>query len=933
MLPIRLKIKAINSFKNEQDINFDELNSGFFGIFGPTGSGKSTILDSLMLALYGKTPRAKNAYDFISLGKNTSEVSFEFEASQRVYLIERTFKRKKDGKNESTACLYKKENGSFNVVSEGVISVDFEIKKLLGMGFEEFSKVIALPQGQFANFLKATSSERTNLISNLFNLQEYGDALTISVKQKEKNKEMELAQTNGQLMALDGVNDEKLQEIVNLIDAKKQISLKLESDFETLSEQLKNLEILNLKNEELTKANAKLNELELKKEKIAEQKRQIEKIELSIPLAKDVEELAKINQECSNLGEKIAQLRIKFNNVCFSYDSLKEEVSLIISSFEHDYQTLLNTKNKACELIKKESDQKRFKELLSSFLSEEKELNGQINQIKEQTQLLIKTLNTLSSELDKNKVYLNEVSVDPMVSEQIKKGVDLASQIEIIDTFAADLTTIKFDLNKSLNENSHKIESAQESEIEIENCRGFVRCANIVEEKLSAEISKMFELKGQRKMVVDSLEKRFGGQNIFYIKNAIEKSEATQNSVKNKISELEKQIGQATVETNVNKTKLADLEIKLENLNAKKAELTQKIADFEKESFDLTSGQALEEFLNQTTEKIESLTSTKQEKERQLNLLFNERASLEAEMKQGLVELNAKNALRLTKQEGFNQNLSKVGLAQEEVLTFKEQEPYLDSLKASVDEFETLIKLNSGLKERLELELDGKIDELSKFEQTKLAKQNLGEQIRELNTQIGVLESERKRNIVELERKKALTQLQAKEQKELDLIKELSKLLKGKALAEFISQIYLKNITERANMIAQNLLDGEFTLNYLKGEFFVLDNLNNQEARAVSTLSGGETFLISLSLSLAISEAISNQANKHIDFFFLDEGFGSLDNDLCETVVSALYKLQNNNLKIGVISHVDLLKEKINNKILVDKNADGASTVKLDVSI
>mgnify|MGYP003305360872 CR=1 FL=1 len=85
-------------------------------------------------------------------------------------------------------------------------------------------------------------------------------------------------------------------------------------------------------------------------------------------------------------------------------------------------------------------------------------------------------------------------------------------------------------------------------------------------------------------------------------------------------------------------------------------------------------------------------------------------------------------------------------------------------------------------------------------------------------------------------------------------------------------------------------------------------------SRNSGTLSGGETFLVSLSLALSISDAISMLSSRSMDFFFLDEGFGTLDAELCEAVISALYKLESQNLNIGLISHVGDLEESIKNK-------------------
>ena len=108
------------------------------------------------------------------------------------------------------------------------------------------------------------------------------------------------------------------------------------------------------------------------------------------------------------------------------------------------------------------------------------------------------------------------------------------------------------------------------------------------------------------------------------------------------------------------------------------------------------------------------------------------------------------------------------------------------------------------------------------------------------------------------------------------------------------------------------------------------DNFNGGELRKVKTLSGGETFLVSLSLALALSATICRRSMKSIEFFFLDEGFGTLDGDIIDTVLGALEKLKNDSFSIGLISHVEELKHRISSKIIVSKATEShGSTIRV----
>ncbi len=89
--------------------------------------------------------------------------------------------------------------------------------------------------------------------------------------------------------------------------------------------------------------------------------------------------------------------------------------------------------------------------------------------------------------------------------------------------------------------------------------------------------------------------------------------------------------------------------------------------------------------------------------------------------------------------------------------------------------------------------------------------------------------------------------------------------------------------------------------------------------RGVNTLSGGETFLVSLSLALSLSQEICTRNLRSSEFFFLDEGFGTLDARLVDTVMDSLEKLRGDRFSIGIISHVEELKHRINRKLTVKK--------------
>ena len=114
--------------------------------------------------------------------------------------------------------------------------------------------------------------------------------------------------------------------------------------------------------------------------------------------------------------------------------------------------------------------------------------------------------------------------------------------------------------------------------------------------------------------------------------------------------------------------------------------------------------------------------------------------------------------------------------------------------------------------------------------------------------------------------------------------------------------------------------------------FIIRDNANGGVHRMVTSLSGGETFLTSLSLALALSEQIQLKGQSPLEFFFLDEGFGTLDNNLLDTVIDSLERLSSKERVIGLISHVPELRSRIGRRLIINpptSQGDG-SMVKIE---
>lgn len=143
----------------------------------------------------------------------------------------------------------------------------------------------------------------------------------------------------------------------------------------------------------------------------------------------------------------------------------------------------------------------------------------------------------------------------------------------------------------------------------------------------------------------------------------------------------------------------------------------------------------------------------------------------------------------------------------------------------------------------------------------------------------------------------------------LDLLK---KLFKGSGFVSYISSVYLQNLCHEANKRFYKLTNQQLQLEVdSNNNFQVRDFLNNGRVRSIKTLSGGQTFQASLSLALALAQSVQQQNKSKQNFFFLDEGFGSLDREALQTALATLKTLRKENRMVGVISHVEELQQEI----------------------
>lgn len=218
MKPIQLKLSGLQSYREMQQIDFEDLcDMGLFGIFGPTGSGKSTLLDAMTLALYGKVERAANGTQGImNHSEDSLFVSFCFELAsaegKRRFRVERRFKRTGDLSVSNTLSRFIEvtEEGE-QVVADKLAEVTRCVEERIGLKMDDFTRAVVLPQGKFAEFLSLKGSERRQMLQRLFHLEQYGDQLGMKLSRRIKENDGALKAVEAEQQGLGEAGEEALQ--------------------------------------------------------------------------------------------------------------------------------------------------------------------------------------------------------------------------------------------------------------------------------------------------------------------------------------------------------------------------------------------------------------------------------------------------------------------------------------------------------------------------------------------------------------------------------------------------------------------------------------------------------------------------------------------------------------------------------------------------
>lgn len=417
---LKIKFKNIHSLKGEKKIDFTKRplsETGIFAIVGPTGSGKSTILDVIMLALYGQMPRIdaniskstiENFGAVITRNTDDAYAEVEYETRNKIYRSKWSIRRNRNGNlNDYDMEIAEISNAKGKLIETYKSKVPAKNEEIIGLKYDQFLKSIILAQGSFSKFLKAKPEERTKMLEKITGSEIYRTigqrAFEIAKKHKDKYETKQQIIEN-----FDVLSDEKRKE---LLDEKSKTVEKIEFQSKKLKELTDKIKVktnivklteqLNILQNNLIKVEKEISDFEPNTEKLKLHEKLINlKADLveHKNLRKSIDEFLFTLEENSKKKEKLEVIKNE------TLEKIKISTSKL-DNLQENYEKNSPLINKYREIKSKLEVTSNEHGLLSKNL---KSTKAELSSLNTQNQNLIKTKNKLENKLENTKKWLSE---------------------------------------------------------------------------------------------------------------------------------------------------------------------------------------------------------------------------------------------------------------------------------------------------------------------------------------------------------------------------------------------------------------------------------------------------------------------------------------------------------------------------------------------
>ena len=1005
---LKIEFQNINSLKGSHKIDFTDApftSSSLFAITGPTGSGKSTILDVISLALFNHVPRlgkiTKN--EILSKGailtRNQKEAmaAVTFQCKNGVFRSQWSIStNRNDNLRDYEMEILEEASGKILDVKKSDIPGKNE--ELIGLNYNQFIKSVLLAQGEFAQFLKAKKEERGELLEKITGTGIYRK---LGMKAFEKNRavtqDIQEQQNEIKLIQQKLLEEEILKNHQEQFQKKTSACENFQKEIEALNKALELKDTIEKQKKEISRLENQKTEA-LKRLETFEKEhgfplKQHEKVQ---DFSDDLRSWNQLRKELFKLKEDLKNIEESQRENLEKADALKRQISTFIQAeaTAEDLSEKLQAFTRKIKALQEQKKEKlnEYSYQKSQFLSElrevpfqlnEKDLPESLQELKELKTEAGRKLANLSTDLkaldlqhpEKEKEQLQkhlklarEATRDffsiEKTSEEIEK---LKAEKDVVTpklkTFPAEIekaenTSEKLkNLLENLNlkkENQLLRASLEEHRLNLKDGEACPLCGALEHpfaqdlpqkdntldseiaktekelqesnQKLNTAILTFKNLQDRLQELVKKLaetEKKEGQQKSQFSEKyaALPKAETSADWEKN-CSSFENQLHQLEQYEKAQKTATAisagiPLLEKLIQILQEGIELKQQLDGLYPGDDIFHDSQQLQSRWITLQEEMKNLIS----KHEELGKTSEEKESAKFKIEENLSSKIASQGF-ITIEEAF-----KAVMPDSECNALRSKR---ETVQKQIDNSVASLKI---LNEQLEIskKLDVEKEKavlLEELEEQKEKFQHISDECKELHRII-------KNHDENLERLKELKSEIAEKEKQTKRWRLLNELIgdsKGKNFNDFAQDLSLSQLLQLANVRLKDLSD-RYHIDKPEEEeddgLVAIDEHMGGQRRSVKTLSGGETFILSLSMALALSDLASK--NVEINSLFIDEGFGTLDPETLDQTLDTLEKLQAESSKtIGIISHVDSLKERIATQIKLTRNGQGYSSLEVN---
>lgn len=780
MRPVRVEVEGFSAYRQQVSVDFAGVD--FFSLSGPTGSGKSSLIDAMVFALFGRVPRlGGNAVaPAITAGADRARVRLDFDVGEMSYSAVRMAQRTSTG--GASVKEARLELGE-QVVASGADEVTKAVEDLLKLRFEDFTRTVVLPQGEFARFLTATKAERQGLLRNLLGMDVY-------------TRVRELAKTRAAVSAERAANAKRALDALELADEDARRA-----------------------------ATERRDALAALAESMTEREKELETLETAVAAAES--RARSLDDSTTRLGaiEQPGRLTELDSLTAGARSALvdAEEACVTAADGLRDVEAAFRELPTADHLAAWRRSRERLAEI------DERMTDPSAEQAAERAEKSEKSLDEGLADLDDLRLRLQEARSEHashVLTAQLAVGEPCpvcARDVTEIPDRAAPST-----LDGLVTEESRLAGLVDDLRAEAERARTALARAETARAGLAE----------QRELIVAELEHA----------PSLEELDLLQVELEGAMRQLD----EARKELSARQYEEKEARSALENLADDSRRVSKLLREAERSVADL--GPPLSEsddVVVQWKELIEWREETLDELRRETS-----------EVEEAVTEA------RTTAHEG------RKGLrALLEEHGVEPLQPYAVEVATSLQEVRGLVEA-----------------------QEKAATDAAGQGI-------------------EIE---AATRVEA-------VAQALANHLRANGFEQWLMAGALTDLVSGANDLLGQLSGDGYSLNSDEsGSFSIVDHRNADEMRSVSTLSGGETFLVSLALALSLAETLAAKGGSGLDAIILDEGFGSLDDESLDTVASVLEELTGRGLMVGVITHVKELAARAPVRYEVRREPGGA---------